>query len=586
MAKKVLALNTEGNITYCSVEPENRGKGHCNHIAHQNPGESIEDFVNRIDEKQKALQLEKELNESEEKEKLESHEKISQEKIDELASKIDEIAGEKLDLDNFKKILNKLTPEQMNEIVSLSFDAAPKFSLPISDERYEDENIKNKLYFANLPEYGIGNTSAIKQMFDKVGDVPTLDGIKSIENSYENGLTPEEYFTAQFGARDALINKGVSTSKPGYCIWENSNVQIKDKKTGELKSVLWSDIKVGDTFADDSTILEIQPWQYKKCYELKMTNSEKIILSHDHLVFGEIYVSGKLVDYLEESERCRKIIGESDPRWICISDIFEFYNMGADIRISSSNINKIDYINEFDNGNPVKVRCISTNSGFYQTNDLIHHNTARKLFYAMSDTMVVEDCGGPYIDAMHCNMPEGHVCEKCAHLTQGGERIKEGMLVGGWISTNMSEALTQLSMKQKHVGGTQIKKQLNTSNTIMSTLDGWSTSHVIQDMQKAQTTEEMRQILHDGLRDAYASANIKQDEFNLQMVARKLTSYKRENGRIRPINPGEKADVISIGTLGNANNIFKVSELTSGYKHLTVPTKQKLGKDAANQILR
>ena len=41
-----------------------------------------------------------------------------------------------------------------------------------------------------------------------------------------------------------------------------------------------------------------------------------------------------------------------------------------------------------------------------------------------------------------------------------------------------------------------------------------------------------------------------------------------------------------MATVGNANNIFKVSELTSGYKHLTVPKKEKLKEDAANQIMR
>lgn len=587
MAKKVLALNTEGDLTYCTVEPENRGKGRCNHVAHQNPGESIEEFIKRIDEKQKELQLSKNVGDYEKESGTEPKE-INQEKIDEIANKIDEIAGQKLDLDNFKKILNNLSPEQVSEITKISFDAAPKFSLPISDEEYENENMKNKLYFANLPAYGIGNTSAIKQMFDKVGDVPTLNENATIENSYEKGLNPKEYFLAQFGARDALINKGVSTSKPGYCIWENSIVEIKDKEKSInghliLKSIPWRELSEEDEFADGSVVMQIQPWQYKKCYKIKMDDNEPIVLSHDHLIFGEIYVGGKLVDNLEESKKFREIIGESDPKWICVSDIYNFYNSGADIKISEDH--NISYIEKFENGNPVKVRCISTDSGFYFTNGLIHHNTARKLFYAMSDTMVVEDCGGPYIDAMHCNMPEGHVCEKCAHLTQGGERIKSGMLVGGWISTNMSEALTQLSMKQKHVGGTQIVAQLNTSNTIMHTLDGWSTSHVIQEMQKAETTEEMRQILYKGLKDAYASANIKQDDFNIQMVARKLTSYKRENGTVRPINPGEKADIVSMGTLGNANNIFKSSELTSGYKHLTMPTKQKLGKDAANQIL-
>lgn len=45
---KVLAVNVNGDITFCTVDPENRGKGRCNHIAHQNPGESNQEFVERI----------------------------------------------------------------------------------------------------------------------------------------------------------------------------------------------------------------------------------------------------------------------------------------------------------------------------------------------------------------------------------------------------------------------------------------------------------------------------------------------------------------------------------------------------------
>lgn len=45
MANKVLAMTTDGKLTYCTASPENRGKGRCNHIGHQEPGESIEEFV-------------------------------------------------------------------------------------------------------------------------------------------------------------------------------------------------------------------------------------------------------------------------------------------------------------------------------------------------------------------------------------------------------------------------------------------------------------------------------------------------------------------------------------------------------------
>lgn len=47
---KVLAVNVNGDITYCTVDPENRGKGRCNHIAHQNHGESTQEFIERINE--------------------------------------------------------------------------------------------------------------------------------------------------------------------------------------------------------------------------------------------------------------------------------------------------------------------------------------------------------------------------------------------------------------------------------------------------------------------------------------------------------------------------------------------------------
>ena len=56
--------------------------------------------------------------------------------------------------------------------------------------------------------------------------------------------------------------------------------------------------------------------------------------------------------------------------------------------------------------------------------------------------------------------------------------------------------------------------------------------------------------------------------------------------RIDGIQGAEYSDIISIKSIGNINNIFKVVELTSGYKYLTTPTKQTLKKDAVNEILR
>lgn len=48
MAQKVMALNDKGQLTYCTVPPEERGKGRCNHVDHQQSGEDINQFVVRI----------------------------------------------------------------------------------------------------------------------------------------------------------------------------------------------------------------------------------------------------------------------------------------------------------------------------------------------------------------------------------------------------------------------------------------------------------------------------------------------------------------------------------------------------------
>ena len=45
---KVLALTTDGRLTYCVSPEEQRGKGRCNHVAHQKEGQSVADFIEEI----------------------------------------------------------------------------------------------------------------------------------------------------------------------------------------------------------------------------------------------------------------------------------------------------------------------------------------------------------------------------------------------------------------------------------------------------------------------------------------------------------------------------------------------------------
>ena len=54
-AKRVLALNISGNMTYCVCPPELRGKGRCNHVEHQRDGESPQEFISRVESVQERL---------------------------------------------------------------------------------------------------------------------------------------------------------------------------------------------------------------------------------------------------------------------------------------------------------------------------------------------------------------------------------------------------------------------------------------------------------------------------------------------------------------------------------------------------
>jgi len=45
---KVLALTEDGRMTYCVSPEDQRGKGRCNHVAHQKEGQSVADFIEEI----------------------------------------------------------------------------------------------------------------------------------------------------------------------------------------------------------------------------------------------------------------------------------------------------------------------------------------------------------------------------------------------------------------------------------------------------------------------------------------------------------------------------------------------------------
>lgn len=221
--KKALALTKDGRMTYCSAPPEKRGQGRCNHLEHQNEGESEAEFLVRIsDEMITETQTPSE-------DKFQSHtliersdnpddyHEITQEEIDQFASQLDELAGQKLTLDNFEEVLNSLPAEKIYEIASIGFKAAPMFSLPITDENFDEKLEDNLIYFSDLARMGIaGKEDAVAQIFGELGDIRSVDnGVRTIHKSYLDGISEEDQFHDIMTARDNQIQKSVATSKPG-----------------------------------------------------------------------------------------------------------------------------------------------------------------------------------------------------------------------------------------------------------------------------------------------------------------------------------------------------------------------------------
>lgn len=407
----VWAVDEDGKPCKCYAKPENRGKRNCNHKFHAKPGQDAKEFL-----AEHSIKIKEDVT-------FKENEEMSQDEINSFASKLDEICGEKVTEENFEEVLNKLTPEQLDQVSKLGFEAAPAFSLPITDEAYNEVNLSNKIYFAELPDYHIGGKkNAIENMFGSIGQVPiTSETSVNIEGNYRDGLSSEEYFNKMFSTRGSQIQKVIAVSKPG--------------------------------------------------------------------------------------------------------------------------------------------------------------RTQRLLFYGLADMQVIKDCGNKDSDGiMHCHAPGG-VCEKCAK--KSGWNVKEGQLAGGIISTQLSEGLTQSSLSAIHTGG----EHKEDWEVISATLNSSVSSPVIQEAKKKETTEEARETIFKGLKGLYKKAGISIDDYNLQVIAKKLTSYKNRNGHLSYVKEDELCDLPSLQTIGGHDNLFLQSELRNSYKKISKPMEFTNERNAVTAIM-
>lgn len=223
MANKVLCMTKEGKITYCTASPENRGKGRCNHIAHQEENESIQDFMTRVSTEI----TEEDAEIPKDSEKIIDN-PVTMDDIQKYKDKICEIAGrDDIDLNNLNEVISSLPPDKQLEIVRIGFEASEYFAFPITDEEFEDEKFKTDIYFSNMYKYGIGaKENHIREILGEIGETVEEKGSGNISNNYLNGLTDEEYWSLQYATRMASVNKTVSISAPGAAVYKNQLVEV------------------------------------------------------------------------------------------------------------------------------------------------------------------------------------------------------------------------------------------------------------------------------------------------------------------------------------------------------------------------
>lgn len=330
----------------------------------------------------------------------------------------------------------------------------------------------------------------------------------------------------------------------------------------------WNQIKEGDTLSENMDVVEhIFPYSKRRCY--KITSSKGSFIAADsHFIKVEIVDSeGRVIN--KEVER--KLPDDGDTNFATLEFIYNHNTMENEkVRIVGID----DYtIEKYDASD---VRCVETRSHEYTINGITSHNCTRYMYYALSDTYIMEgECNNPNSSGiLECTAPGGF-CECCAKKSgmrpvlnqlmkeQKGKGLRT-LKIGGLISTNLNEPLTQLYLDSIHNSSSA------TSHTnIVNTYDCYASSPIIKKAAEETTTLGKRKVIYEGLKEIYSANGVKIDDYNLQIIAKKMTSYKRTPEGIKLINEdaGEVCDVISIRAIGGntSSNIFKSATFSTSF---------------------
>lgn len=214
--KKVLALTSDGRVTYCVCPPDQRGKGRCNHVDHQGENESEVDFIQRVESNISVENHDASTGTPNEPQPV-AENPISADDVTALREEIYEICGRRdVTADNIKEVLESLPLEKQQMIMEIGFEQSKYFAFPITDDNYEQEGLRTQIYFSNMGDFGIGaKQDHVKQILGEIGSTVTEKGDAFIHGNYKDGITDDQWWELQYATRVASVNKTVSIATPG-----------------------------------------------------------------------------------------------------------------------------------------------------------------------------------------------------------------------------------------------------------------------------------------------------------------------------------------------------------------------------------
>lgn len=145
----------------------------------------------------------------------------------------------------------------------------------------------------------------------------------------------------------------------------------------EKIEIEWKDILPGDIIPEDGENLDngkfsivefLSNWEDKKCYELTDECNNSIVVSEDHLINCQFYFK------LQEVETIALYEEEALKQWSTAQHMSQAFSEGYAIKLLPNNT-WIKDISLYHDGEPQKVRCITTNNGHYFINGFNNHNT-------------------------------------------------------------------------------------------------------------------------------------------------------------------------------------------------------------------